>query len=144
MFIPDKIQLYELLPKDFYKENFPVHGAKLWMMFDNRLLLTLHEMRKEFGVVYLNNWYWGGPTQYRGWRPMDYDSTLSQHKFGRAADMKFKNASAEAVRFAILASPYSKAFKYISGLEMDVSWVHIDVGNRNRNTEFGGIEKFSK
>ena len=135
MFIPEGIQLYEVLPKQFYEEEYPTHGNRLWMMFDYELLLTVHHMRKRYGTVYLNNWYWGGDKQYRGWRPFHttVGAYLSQHKFGRAVDMVFKFYSAERIRNDILASPYSTAFKFITGIEMEVSWVHIDVGNRYRH-----------
>lgn len=135
MFIPDNLELYEILPKEFYEENIDYYGKSLWMMFDYRLLLTYHYMRREFGTAILNTWYWGGQHQYRGWRPFDSDvgAKLSQHKWGRAFDIIFKYHTADEVRKRILASPHSAPFKFITGIEMEVSWVHLDVGNRLRH-----------
>jgi len=135
MFIPDGIKLYEVLPHYFYDANYPKYQDVLWMMFDYRLLITAHRLRKRYGVVYLNNWYWGGDKQYRGWRPLDtgIGAHLSQHKFGRALDMVFKDATADEIRNNILNSPYSDDHKFICGVEMDVGWLHIDSGNRNRH-----------
>lgn len=134
MFIPEGIDLHEVLPKYFYELNYQKYRDRLWMMFDYRLLITAHHLRKRYGVVYLNNWYWGGDKQYRGWRPFDIDigAYLSQHKFGRALDMVFKDVKTDDIREDILSSPYSKTFKFICGIEMKVGWLHIDVGNRNR------------
>lgn len=145
MFIPANLELYEVLPKEFYNLMYPKHGNRLWIMFDQRLLYTYHEMRKIYGTAILNTWYWGGNSQYRGWRPFDSDvgSDLSQHKFGRALDIIFKHHSAEQVRKDILRQPYGKAYKYIMAIEMNVGWVHIDTGNRleQPNTETRIIRK---
>ena len=57
---------------------------------------------------------------------MPSDRKLSQHKFGRALDPKFKHVSAEEVRQEILSDPHCEDFKYIRCIEMDVSWIHFD------------------
>lgn len=128
MFKPKYFEIYELLPPYFYEENKD-RGDALWYMFDNRLLITLDELRKTFGKMYINNWYWGGNRQYSGWRPFDYKGAfLSQHKFGRAADIIFEEHKAENVRNWIIEN---HSFQHITGMELDVPWLHIDVRNYN-------------
>lgn len=143
MFIPDNLELYEVLPKVLY-DKYSTRGDLLWMMFDSRLLRTYDMMRKIYGPTYLNNWYWGGPRQERGFRLFDTKTgaAFSQHKFGRALDMTFRDYDADEVRNDILNSPYSITFQYIACVEMDVSWLHIDVGNRFRiSRQEGRIQK---
>ena len=100
MYKANHFKLYELLPRWFYERNKHL-GDKLWLMFDDRVLWTADQLWKLYGpTVVANDWYWGGSNQYRGWRPWNckVGANLSQHKFGRALDQKFKYATAEEVR----------------------------------------------
>jgi hypothetical protein len=126
---PYKVELYEVLPKDFYEAN-KHHGDKLWMMFDQRAIVTLSRLRERYGTVNLNTWWWEGDHQFRGWRPMDCSvgAKFSQHKFGRAFDCVFKHISAEEVRQDALKKPWHKPFRHITRMEKNVSWFHFDVG----------------
>jgi len=101
---------------------------------DERILITLDEVRKYYGIpVTVNNWYSGGKFNSRGWRePNDKDgATLSQHKFGRAVDFDVYQIPAEEVRNDIRKGK----FPLITCIERDVSWVHIDVRNVKRLLE---------
>lgn len=133
MFIPDNFDLYELFSKSFYFEH-DGHPQRLWNVFDDRLLYSIDRIRKRFGQMVANDWYWGGANQYRGWRPTDCDvgAELSQHKYGRAIDLKPVNVSVDDIRNIILANPFHEDFKYITCLEMGVSWLHMDVRNHNK------------
>jgi hypothetical protein len=137
MFIPDYFELYELLPPDIYSK-YHGHPQKLWGMFDDRLLKTLHNIRHRYGKMVMNTWHWGGQNKYRGWRPWNTQvgAELSQHKFGRAGDPVPVETSAEDIRLDILADPFHPDFKYITGIEMGVAWLHIDVRNWNK-TKYG-------
>lgn len=175
MFIPRKLELYEVLPKDFYNDMMVKLGPKgikkLWLMFDYNLLVSYDYLRQKYGTAILNTWKWGGANQLRGWRPFDAFNTVcnncghnygmiellscvecgstdldkkhigslvSQHLFGRAFDIVFKRYSAEEVRRDILQNQHSEEYKRISCVEMDVSWLHIDTGNRLQ--QFGEIQ----
>jgi len=104
MYIPDYFELEELMPKDSFKKYHPVYGASLWFIFDIRFLITLDRLRERFGKTFMNNWKTKKESQtadnYRGWRPFDcpIGAKLSQHKFGRAGDPYFQNATADEVR----------------------------------------------
>lgn len=135
MFIPDGFELYELLPKAFYQSYYsPDNAMKLWNIFDYRLKYTIHHLRKLYGTMVMNDWIWGGVNQYRGWRPTDCicGARFSQHKYGRAGDLKPTKVSVHKVREDILSNPFSIEFKYITCVEMDVTWLHVDVRDHDK------------
>jgi len=134
---PKHFALHELLPKYEFSTLPKVTG---WGLFDPRLLWTTDRLRERFGAAYINNWKWGGNSQFRGLRPFDcpVGAQFSAHKFGRAVDMTFKNATAKEIRTHILANPQDEAYQHITCIEMKVSWLHIDT--RNYNTENGVLK----
>jgi len=122
--------LHELVPEEVYLER----GDKAWESLDERMLITLDKLRERYGLMTVNNWYWGGRRQWSGLRipgSPDY-KPYSQHTFGRAADCLFENISAEEVRQDILSMPDDDSFRLISSLELEVSWLHFDVRNCDR------------
>ena len=133
MFIPDYFELYELLPPNIYNQ-YHAHPGKLWGMFDDRLLKTLHNLRHRYGKMVMNTWYWGGVYKERGWRPWNTltGAQFSQHKFGRAGDPIPVEISAEDIRQDILKDPFHPDFEHITCLEMNISWLHIDVRNHDK------------
>jgi len=145
MFIPGGFELYELFPKAFYEDNFsPRNIPKLWGVFDYRLKYTMDRLRVRYGPLVANDWYWGGVNQYRGWRPTDciIGAKFSQHKYGRAVDLKTGRGSKKTVqeiRGDILKDPFNEDFKYITCLEMNITWLHFDI--RDYNKEKFGILK---
>lgn len=104
-------------------------------MFDDRMLWTADKLRERYGRTTINNWWWGGKNQYRGWRPFDCEvgAEISQHKFGRAGDSLF-SLPAEEIRQDILNNESDDIFKHISVIEKDVGWLHCDCRNtRNKD-----------
>jgi hypothetical protein len=134
MFRPKYFELYEMLPESLYNEYFKERGEKLWALFDERLLRTMDHLRERYGPLVANDWKWGGGNQYRGWRPTNslIGATFSQHKYGRAGDLKPVNTTAAAIRGDILNAPNHPDFQFITGIEMNVSWLHISVQNWNK------------
>jgi len=120
----------ELVSKGTYEKRY----NKSWQLLDERALITLDNLRGLYGSITINDWSWGGKNQWRGLRTSDskYYSTYSQHSFGRAFDLIFKDTTAEAVRQDILANRSDPAFKYINSLEEGTSWLHFDVRNCER------------
>jgi len=131
MFIPEGFELYELFPPEIFRSYQPL---TLWGVFDDRLKITMDRLRKRYGPMVANDWYWGGANQYRGWRPWDckIGAELSQHKFGRAIDLKPVKESVDKVRADVLADPWNDDFRYITCIEMEVPWLHIDTRNRDK------------
>ena len=118
---------YELVPKATYKllKNKP---WIIWQLFDPRALYVADALRRKYGALVCNTWYWGGKHQYRGWRPArcKVGATYSQHRFGRALDLVPRRTTAEAIRRDIKKG---NNFQYITCIEDMTWWLHFDVRN---------------
>jgi hypothetical protein len=116
------------------KQTFEQFGENSWWFLDEKALATLVAMREAFGPLTVNNWHLGGSYQYSGFRhPLcSIGAQLSQHKFGRAFDVKSKNFTPEQMQSFILANP--KRFPYITTMENakhTKTWLHFDTRLRN-------------
>jgi len=129
-------KIEELVPKDIFEaHNHEQH--KLWLLFDQRVLITLDRLRSRYGKLVANDWLWGGRNQYRGWRPwaLSTGAPFSQHKFGRAADSKPIEVTAEEIRQDLRSMdkaglpPYGTVLEFIKCIEVDVPWLHFDTRN---------------
>lgn len=121
-------KIHELVDQDTY-ERF---GGKAWWFIDPKLIELIDAMREEFGPATINNWFWNGPREWSGLRnpASKWYSPYSQHSYGRAADILFKNHTADEVRNAMTSDPDKwLAICPSITLEEDVSWVHVDVRN---------------
>jgi hypothetical protein len=130
---PKHIETVELVDKKTYQTY---KEQCLELFFDSRILCQLDSIREYFGKpIIINNWSWKGNFQFRGFRPFDctVGSKYSQHKFGRAVDFDIEGFSAEEIRNQIIKNQHKEDFKYISRMEDNVSWVHIDCANTNKN-----------
>lgn len=128
-YIPKYFKPYELVPKSTYEllKNRP---WVIWQLFDPRTLYVADAIRKRYGKMTANTWYWGGQHQYRGWRPArcKVGATYSQHRFGRAEDLIPADVPAEEIRQDIIKG---QNFLYITCIEAGVHWLHFDVRNYN-------------
>ncbi len=118
------------------RETFKKRGDKAWQLIDDRLIYMIDALREKFGPITINNWNMGGDREWSGLRTSKspYYSAYSQHTFGRAADLIFKNALPCAVRMEILDN--KDKYPYITGVELDISWVHIDIRNAQQYYTF--------
>ncbi len=118
------------------RETFEKRGDKAWQLIDDRLIYMIDALREKFGPITINNWKTGGDREWSGLRTSKspYYSPYSQHTFGRAADMVFKSALPDAVRMEILDN--KDKYPYITGVELDISWVHIDIRNAQQYYTF--------
>ncbi len=118
-------KIYELVPPGIYK----LRGEKAWQLLDERALIMQDKLRERHGPATINDWFWGGNFKYSGYRPPSckIGSKLSQHRFGRGFDPKFKNTDAETVRKDILENP--QVYPYITSIELGIKWVHNDTRN---------------
>lgn len=115
-------------------------GDKAWQLFDIRALKMIDLLREHFGECVINDWSWGGEFKQSGFRTIwtKWWRMFSQHTFGRAFDMKFKDHTAFEVR-KVLTEQWETKFKrlfnaigiYSITLEegKSVTWVHIDIRN---------------
>jgi hypothetical protein len=130
MFMPKHFMPQELLPQSW----IDAHGDNAMLVMDDRILKTLDNLSMFFKLpIIVNDYCRGGILSYRGYRPTSYTacSDSSQHRFGRAVDFDVKGKSAEQVRQIILKNRYK--FPFITRMESDVSWVHIDCANTGKS-----------
>lgn len=127
MYQCEHFSIQELVPPDLYKEH---EEWVLWFQFDDRLLKVLDRLRATYGPMTVNNWSWGGSLTQSGLRTpkSKYYSFTSQHAHGRAVDARPKDCSVETIRKDILELKY-EWMADITGLELKVSWLHIDTRN---------------
>lgn len=130
-FIPANFIIQELVPPEIYRSR----GARAWELLCPYALRTLQTLRDVFGPTTVNNWHVGGQYQESGLRGFatSTGAALSQHKFGRAFDCKFRNTTPREAFDYVLAHP--DRFPYLTALE-DVrftpTWLHFDTRNHNQ------------
>lgn len=113
------------------KETYNARGERAWQLIDPYLIMTIDKLKEVFpkGTITINNWLWGGDRNESGLRVhgMKHYSPYSMHSFGKAIDAIFSHYKTEEVRQHIIDNP--KEFPYIKGIELGVSWLHIDTRN---------------
>lgn len=128
MYICKHFAIQELVGPDLFNETDD--PDLLWWLFDDRLLRVADQLREAYGPMTVNDWLWGGGYTDSGFRTPEsgYYSITSQHSHGRALDLKPSDVSVERIRRDIVERKrdYLKA---VTGLELGVSWLHIDVRN---------------
>jgi hypothetical protein len=133
MYRPTYFKIEELVSKEEFEQYYVEadYREKLFLLFDYRILVTADLLRKRYGRIVCNTWFFGGSNHYRGFRPWNnwVGAQLSQHKFGRALDLVPLECEAEDIRQDIIAHPDWEDFKYIKAIEDEVSWLHIDCRN---------------
>ena len=125
MYKPRFFKIQELVPPSVYKKM----GDKAISLIDERVLITLDQLRLKLGICTVNNWCFGGKFKQSGLRTDECKefSPTSQHTFGRAMDCKFRDHTAEEVRQFVIEN--KELFPYITFIESDVTWFHFDVRN---------------
>ncbi len=121
--------IHEFLPRKMYE----TYGERGWRYVDARLIESVDRLKEHFnlGTMTINDYYWGGLREWSGIRTEDskYYSSGSMHTAGKAVDFVCTDYSAEEVRNYILDN--LELFPAIKGMELEVSWVHIDVRNED-------------
>jgi hypothetical protein len=117
---------YELVDKETYEKL----GYDSLNLFKPDTLLALDDLREFFGVpITVNNWWNGGPFQWRGLRNPSCSqySAGSQHSVGNAIDCDIHGYTAEEARAKIIENKNSPLLSKIMRLEGGVNWVHFDL-----------------
>ncbi len=108
--------------------------ASLWFI-DPRLVRVVQAIRMLTGrSIAINNWHTGGAFKESGFRPASTETgaSMSQHKFGRAADLKFKDLGpTEALKIvqANYAQLRTLGLTCVEDPAFTPTWLHIDVRN---------------
>lgn len=135
MFTPKYFRIEELVGPSFYEAN-KGRGALMFMAFDTLALVTLDALRRRYGPVVVNNWHQGGAFSESGLRTLDTGTgaALSQHKFGRAFDCKFRNVAPAEVWADLQATPNLSCFEHVQRIEAGagMTWFHFDTGGHDR------------
>lgn len=149
-YVPEHFKSYELVPKVVYDEL----GDKSLWHFDSKILWTLDTIWEWYKsilgdvVILVNTWWWGGDTNFRGYRPRDATwkvngkivktNKWSMHCDWRAIDFNVYERRAtglievppQDVRDHIVKNKDDSAFQYITRIEKDTpTWTHIDFAN---------------
>jgi len=122
-------KIHELVPRKMYEE----YGEKAWRYVDVRLIESIDKLKEHFnlGTMTINNYFWNGDREWSGIRTPDSPEYKygSQHSYANAFDIAFSHYTAEEVRNYIINNPHE--FPHIKGMELGVSWLHIDVRNED-------------
>ena len=129
MYKPKNFDIKELVCRYTFESH---EEWKLWLMFDERILRAMQQLRDDFGRFMVNNWHREGTRTESGLRVpgMDNYSDTSQHAFGRAIDSLPMDSKLMDIRMSIRGD--RRRYELISGMEIgkSVTWLHIDCGNR--------------
>lgn len=130
--------LTEFVPPEIYNR----FGDKSIWFIDRKVINIAQFIRERFKVpVTINNWTGGGRFSYRGFDPPNgyrKNSSLSQHRQGRAIDLNVKDVECDEVRDDIIKnfSTYNKlGLTTIEDGAIAKSWIHLDVRQIPNATE---------
>jgi hypothetical protein len=126
---PKYFALNEVIPATIIAER----GERAWQLMDDRILMGADWLREKFGPAIINGRFNGKVFTESGLRdPFDTTSKSakwSQHKFGRAVDMKFLKVTPKEVYDYIIRNPGEARANGITTLE-DIAftgtWLHCD------------------
>ena len=127
--------IYELVPQELYET---VHEDVLWEMVPDELILSIDAIKSRFwrGSMSINTYKWNGDRNWSGLRTKEspWYSPGSQHTLFKATDSIFSSYDVDDIREYIIANP--EEFPHIKGIELGVSWLHIDVRSRDTLLQF--------
>jgi len=136
------------LTENFYLDEFidpstyAARGAKSIQLIDMRIVYACQYIRDHLGSVTVNNWAKSGQYKESGLRSAftKTGAKFSQHKFGRAADIKVAGKTPAEVHAFIKAHEQffieRQWITTMEELEDTPTWTHIDC-------RFTGLDKLS-
>ena len=124
---PKYFALNEVIPPTIIAER----GERAWSLMDDRILQGADWLRETFGPAVINGKYGGKVFTESGLRDpfTTTGAKWSQHKFGRALDLKFTKVSVKEVYDYILANQpeaRSHGITCIEDIRDTPTWLHID------------------
>ena len=121
--------LDEFVPKEIY-DKFGMNS--LWFL-DPNIIKLAQGMRDYINKpMTINDWWNGGGYQLSGFRPpaSKVGAPLSQHRFGRAIDVKFKDTDYDELRRNIIGNTCDYMEMGLTTIEDGTeSWLHCDIRN---------------
>lgn len=130
MKVSENFTIQEFVPKEVYQKW---GNNSIWFI-DPVIIQVAQALRDEFGPVIIN----GGSYNYSGFRPADCSvgAKLSQHRFGRAIDCKFKNITPQKAYTEILVNQkhwMESGITTMENIAKTTSWLHVDCRTTNMN-----------
>lgn len=128
MKLSTNFHITEFVPKEIWER----YGENSIWFIDMRVVNICELIRSRFNKpVIINDWRSGGQYHESGYRMPETTTggKLSQHKFGRAADIKISGISPKEIAKDIIANfdIYKKVgLTTIENVDMTPSWNHID------------------
>lgn len=126
--VSDSFYLDEFIPPDIYRER----GARSISLIDQRIIIATQFLREQFNVpVIVNNWFNGGRFQESGLRsPLTRTGAKwSQHKFGRASDLKCSLGPTKMKEILLEHEQYlieNQLITTVENVDKTPTWLHID------------------
>ncbi len=134
MQVTKNFTIKELVPPDVYAAR----GDASVQLIDIRIVNVAQWLREKTGKpIVINNWSSGGQYKESGLRSFETSTGArwSQHKYGRALDMKVKGMNAESVRQLIRDNWDTLKEIGLSCIEKSTpTWVHIDCRYTNSDS----------
>ena len=126
MQVSKNFHIKEFVPKEIWQR----WGKRSIWFVDPKIIKVAQALRNEFGPMIIN----GGNYNQSGFRPMStkIGGKLSQHRFGRAIDCKFKDMTVQDVYSAILKNEshwMKKGITTLENINATPSWLHVDCRN---------------
>lgn len=120
--------------------TYASRGEKSLSLMDHRIIVFAQWLRETLGKpITINNWATGGQYRESGLRTFNTNTGAkwSQHKYGRAIDIKCKDATPNQI-FAILKAHESYLIQSqicttIENLEFSKTWIHCDCRFTGKN-----------
>lgn len=125
--------IQEFVPKEIY-DRF---GDKSIWFIDPIIIRVAQFFRDRYNVsIIINDWHMGGKRTLSGFRPPStkLGAGLSQHRFGRAIDLKWKGLDPETIRKDIKENQKEFLAVGLTTVEKGTdSWIHCDCRNTGMN-----------
>jgi hypothetical protein len=133
--VSKNFKLDEFIHPDIYN----IYKSQSIKFIDVRLITIAQEIREDLGLpLTINTWYNGGGFKNSGLRK--FDSTtgakMSQHKFGRAIDLKCSKCDALKIAEVILNNKEKYLKLGVGRLEnpaITKTWLHVDLASYHNN-----------
>jgi hypothetical protein len=123
---------YFALNEVVYPGAIQARGEQAWQLMDDRILRGADWLREKFGPCVINGKFGGKGFTESGLRDpfTTTGAKFSQHKFGRALDLKFLKVTCTEVYDYIIRNPTEARANGITTVE-DIrdtkgQWVHVD------------------
>jgi len=132
-YIPLHFDPCEMLPGLGRGATWPSLPPLIRALIDDKLLETIDDIRGLLGVpCWINDYAYGGKRSFCGYRPPSctVGAPKSQHRLGKAADLHPEGMTADEARTRIILAIADGKLPHIGGIELGVSWVHVDVRPR--------------